>query len=148
VANDEIPPLGELDWSPNARTESLSKVFAQAVAVSKNAENWYDGKYRSKRQWGRRLRMTAIVLGIVGGVLPIVTEITSSSGKPTIAPGWTAVALVLAAGCGILDRYLGFSSAWMRFIVAMQRLERQRRDFEYAWNEARIKVSRPTRSRV
>lgn len=138
------PDLGELDWSPGSRTESLTKVFNHTVGVSEEAQRWYAAKHPSKRSSGRALRLVGLLLGGVGAVLPIISEISSSSsGKPAIAPGWAAVALVLAAGCAILDRFLGFSSAWMRFIVAEQNLERQRRDFEYAWNEARTKVSDP-----
>jgi SMODS and SLOG-associating 2TM effector domain 2 len=145
MADDiENPNLGELDWAENSRAESLTKVYDHAMSVSTAAQNWYAGKHPSKRTSGRALRLTGILLAGVGALLPIISEISSSSsGKPAIAPGWAAVALGLAAGCGILDRYLGFSSAWMRFILAEQHLERQRRDFEYQWNQARAKLSVP-----
>lgn len=145
VANDiKNSNLGELDWSPDSRSASLTKVYDHTMGVSTTAQNWYAAKHPSKRASGRALRLTGLLFLGVGGVLPIISEISSStSGKPTIAPGWAAVALALAAGCGILDRFLGYSSAWMRFILAEQRLERQRRDFEYAWNELLTKLSNP-----
>jgi SMODS and SLOG-associating 2TM effector domain 2 len=117
------------------RTASLSAVFAHAVRVSSAAQAWYAEKRPSKRAWGRTLRVLAILLGAAGAVLPIVAEITSTSGKPAIAPGWATVALTMAVACVGLDRYFGFSSGWMRFMAAEQRLVRQRHDFEYRWNE-------------
>lgn len=142
--NTEIPKLGELDWSASAQAGSLSKVFEHAMKVSQAAKDWYVEKHPSRRVRGRALRITAIALGVVGTLLPIITEITSKSGQPpTIAPGWTAVALVLAASCGLLDQFLGYSNAWMRYIVAEQRLDRHRLDFEYAWNELLKKLSVP-----
>ena len=128
--NIENKALGQLDWSEKSRVKSLTEVFEYAIGVSREAQDWYEGKHPSKRSSGRALRLTGLLFLGVGGVLPIISEISSSaSGKPAIAPGWAAVALALAAGCGILDRYLGYSSAWMRFILAEQRLESQRQDF-------------------
>jgi hypothetical protein len=102
------PELGELDWGPEGRTAALSAVFAHAVAVSTAAQAWYAQKRPSKRLWGRALRVLAILLGTIGAVLPIVVEITTTSGKPAIAPGWSAVALALAAGCVALAAISAF----------------------------------------
>jgi hypothetical protein len=73
--------------------------------------------------------------------LPIIAEITTTAGKPGVAPAWSAVALAVAAGCIGLDRYFGFSSGWMRFMAAEQRLIRQRQEFEFSWNEKLATVS-------
>lgn len=129
------PELGELDWDSTNRAAALSAVFAHAVAVSTAAQTWYAEKRPAKRLWGRALRVLAILLGATGAVLPILAEITATAGNPVIAPGWSAVALALAATCVGLDRYFGFSSGWMRFMAAEQRLVRQRHDFEYSWNQ-------------
>lgn len=148
MSNDiDTPELGELAWEPASRTASLSAVFAHAVEVSAAAQKWYAEKRPSKRAWGRGLRVFAILLGAGGAILPIVTEITSSSGKPGIAPGWAAVALALAAACIGLDRYFGFSSGWMRFMIAEQRLVRQRNDFEYSWNQIGAGLDAPPTDR-
>lgn len=137
----DTPRLGELDWAAESRTASLSAVFVHAVAVSSEAQSWYAGKRPAKRAWGRALRVLAILLGTAAAVLPIVSQITSNSGRPSIAPGWSAVAVALALGCIGLDRYFGFSSGWMRFMAADQHLARQRTDFEYAWNQIHATIA-------
>ncbi len=129
----ERPDVGELEWSVAARSESVSRVFAHATGLAVSAEDWYARKRRSKRRWGRALRMGAILLGGVAAVLPIVSEIAASDKSSTIPPGWASVALALAALLVALDHYFGFSAAWMRFMAAELRLTRLRHDFEYEW---------------
>jgi hypothetical protein len=144
VSDDlDTPELGELQWGAASRAASLSAVYAHAVAVSTAAQKWYASKRPSKRAWGRALRVAAILLGTAAAVLPIVSQITATSGKAAIAPGWSAVAVAAALASVALDRYFGFSSGWMRFMAADQRLVRQRSDFEYAWNQIRAAVNDP-----
>lgn len=134
----ERPDLDELEWSPEHRAESLSHVFGHAVGLATAAEEWYAGKRRPKRRWGRVLRVGAIVLGAAAAVLPILAQISSNDDRPSIAPGWAAVALASAAALVALDRYLGFSTAWMRFMTAELQITRLRHDFEYAWQVGRV----------
>lgn len=141
--NIETPQLGELDWSPDVRSASLNAVFEHATSCCAVAEQWYAAKRRSKRSWGRALRVMAIILGFLAAILPVIAEITTSRGKPGVAPGWAAVSLAGAAACVALDQYFGFSSAWMRFMIAEQRLSNQRERFQYAWNQHLIDVADP-----
>lgn len=85
------PDLNELDSSPAHRSESLSTVFSHAVSLATAAESWYATKRRSKRYWGRTLRVGAILLGTVAAVLPVLGQIFTNDGKPAIPPGWAAV---------------------------------------------------------
>ena len=137
------PRLGQPDWSPDQRAASLATVFNHATSVCLSAEAWYAAKRPSKRAWGRALRVAAILLGFVAAVLPVISEITSANGKAVVPPGWAAVALAAAAACVAFDRFFGFSTGWMRFITAAQALERQREEFEYAWNEVLVTVGSP-----
>jgi hypothetical protein len=131
------PDLDELDWSDEQRSRSLSVVFAHAVGLAAGAEEWYASRRRAKRLWGRALRVTAICLGAVAAVLPILSQIFTSDDKAAIAPGWAAVALAAAAALVALDHYFGFSTGWSRFMAAELRLTRLRHQFEYDWQLAR-----------
>lgn len=79
------PDLETLEWSPERRSESLSRVFGLAVGLATGEEKWYAAKRRPKR-CGRVLRIGAIVLGAVAAVLPILAEISAEDDKPSIAP--------------------------------------------------------------
>jgi hypothetical protein len=39
---------------------------------------------------------------------------TRGQGIPVIQPAWASVALLVAAACVGLDRFFGYSTAWMR----------------------------------
>lgn len=139
----ERSDLDELDWSVERRPESMARVFTHAVGLAGSAESWYARKRRAKRTWGRSLRVAAILLGGLAAVLPIVAEISTKGHTSSIAPGWATVALAAAATLVALDRYFGFSTAWMRFMEAELHITRLRHNFEYVWNAARAKMTDP-----
>jgi hypothetical protein len=138
------PDLVELDWSKPQRVASLSAVFDHAVGLARTAEAWYASKRPAKKRCGRALRLGALVLGATALVLPILGEISrSQANSAPIAPGWTAIALALAAGLITLDHYFGFSSGWMRFMATELRLTRLRHAFEHDWNAQQVSNAEP-----
>jgi len=137
------PDLDELQWSPEQRTASLATVYAHATGYATATEEWYAKKRGPKRILGRLLRAGAIVLGAVAVILPILGQIYTHEGKPTIPPAWASVALAVAAGLIALDRFFGFSTGWMRFMDAGLHVTRLRHEFEYAWQEAHAKLASP-----
>jgi hypothetical protein len=132
------PSLGELDWSSEPPTESLSTVYAHADGYARQAEEWYARQRRVKRISGTLMRAAAICLGAVAAILPILAQIFTEDGKPPIEPAWASVALGLAAALVVVDLTFGFSSGWMRFIATELRLTQLRHDFEYSWELARV----------
>jgi SMODS and SLOG-associating 2TM effector domain 2 len=124
------PDLDELDWTPERRAASLRTVYEEA-------ESWYAEKRKGKRQWGRLLRVLALLLIAAAAVIPILAQTYEHDGKPWISPAWASILLVVAAALVGLDRYFGFSSAWMRFMEAELRVTRLRHTFEYDWETTR-----------
>jgi hypothetical protein len=109
-------------------------VYAHAVDFTKEAENWYAVKRRPKRWAGRWLRVGAILLGAVAAIVPLLAQIwTDNAGEPEIAPAWATVALVGAATLIALDRFLGSTAGWMRFMTVELRLSQLRHEFQYEW---------------
>ena len=139
----ERPNLPQLAWDRDARAASLTQVFEHAVGLAVTAEQWYAGKRPAKRTAGRILRVATVILGAIAAVIPILSEITTTNGKPAVAPGWAAVSLAVAAALITLDRFFGFSSGWMRFMEAELQLTRLRHTFEYAWNSLRATSQDP-----
>jgi hypothetical protein len=144
VAGDlERPNLPQLGWDRDSRAASLTTVFEHAVGLSVKAEEWYAVKRPAKRAAGRMLRVATVILGAIAAVIPILSEITTTNGKPAVAPGWAAVSLAVAAALITLDRFFGFSSGWMRFMQAEMQLTRIRHTFEYVWNSLRSSSQDP-----
>ncbi len=141
MANDDIKrkSVEELPWDDADRAASLAVVYQHALDCAIEAEDWYKQERKSKRLWGRGLRSSAIVLGAVAAVMPVLSELSGSG----IQPGWSTVALAVGAGLVGLDRYFGFSTAWMRFMVTAQRIAELRHRFESAWQLAQSKAANP-----
>jgi hypothetical protein len=142
--NIDRPSLENLDWFQPKREESLNRVYDHATGLADESERWYLSHRRSKRRWGQGLRAAALVLGTAAAVIPILSQIlTEPNAEPAIEPGWASIALVIAAGLVALDRYFGYSSAWMRYMTTGMRIARLRQEFEYDWNHTATTVVKP-----
>ncbi|MDA0161891.1 SLATT domain-containing protein [Solirubrobacter ginsenosidimutans] len=140
IARSDLP---ELDWGAAERAASLSKVYVHAQGLAVASERWYAANRPPKRVAGRVLRVLALLLGTAAALLPILSEIFTTGDKPAFAPGWASVALVIAAALIAVDRYLGASNAWMRYMTAETQIANLRQEFEYAWNIERTRTASP-----
>jgi hypothetical protein len=134
------PDLDQLAWTPDKRGESLGVVFTHAVALAHGAEDWYAARRRAKRWGGRALRIGAIVLGAVAAILPVLAEIEGDGGN-RIPPGWATIVLAAAAMLVALDRFLGFTAGWLRYMSTELAITRLRHDFEYEWQERLVTLA-------
>jgi hypothetical protein len=141
-----------LDWSEQGSAASLRTLFEDADSKARQAIDWYLRDKRPKSRWSRSLRGVAIVLTTGGGLTPLLagsgllqgTSVASSIPIPLSQLGY--VLLALAAATVLVDRYFGFSSAWMRYMTAAMRLKAARTSFQYEWTvmEARLRGGNPT----
>ena len=105
--------------------------------------------FRSRVVWKKKgrssvsqsLRFSALILTVLGGLVPLLIAVFEA---PPDWPwlSWAAgmrfgqvgyVLLALAGGLVLLDKYFGFSTGWMRYIVAMQAIEKARESFRLDW---------------
>src|SRR3954468_4887754 len=128
------------DWSdPAAALESIRQYAERKV---QSEWLWYQRKKRWNSDRSQWLRWLALMLSILGGLVPLL--IALFSGRPNW--WWFArafdtvrfaqlgyVLLAVAAGFVLMDRYFGYSTAWMRYIVAMQTIEKAREAFRLDW---------------
>lgn len=89
---------------------------------------WYLRDKAVRRSISRLLRGCAILLGVAGGVVPLISA--ASSG---IVASWGYVLLAMAGGCLAFDHFFGLSSAWMRDIATAQALQRALTEFRLDW---------------
>jgi len=126
-------PLENLDWAPEKRRESVEKIFQYVSAHALQAMRWYLIKKNSKRFWARFLRVGAILLTALAGLLPLLAQIYQNNPKISIEPAWASVALLIAATFVGLDHFFGFSNSWMRFITAALRIKTEYEAFQLDW---------------
>jgi low affinity Fe/Cu permease len=136
VSQDIRPAeLDSLDWRPEQARQSLDAIYQYVVGVASQAIDWYLTARRQKKRWAQRLRVGAIIMVAVAGVLPILSQIFGAGSSVKIQPAWAAVALAIAVALVALDRFFGFSSAWARYMATGQAISAALNQFRLDWQQ-------------
>jgi low affinity Fe/Cu permease len=106
------------------------------VDTAARAINWYLVARRPKKRWAQRLRVGAIVMVAVAGVLPVLSQILGTRTSEVIQPAWATVALAIAVALIALDRFFGFSSAWARYMATGQAISAALNQFRIDWQKS------------
>jgi len=129
--------IPNLAWDSASASDSLRALVTHASDRAQEATDWYLRAKRGKRIGARLLRLGAIILTTAAGILPILQQIyVGADGKPPFAPAWASVLLALAVFLLAIDRFYGFSSAWLRYITAELQIKQARETFEIDWQGA------------
>lgn len=121
----DLRPRDLPEWLYDDPRESLRKIHQYACDHAENAINWYLSKRKSKRFLGRWSRFLALVLVAVSGALPILALLItdpSDNSKELIEPGWAAILVIFAGGLVAMDRFWGWTSAWVRYMTTGMRI--------------------------
>lgn len=131
----------DLSWNSDDVTGSLEGLFQFVNGRVKDAIDWYLKSKRSKKRWAILLRVISILLVFAAALLPILSQvILDKKGEQIIMPAWASVALVLAGLFVALDRFLGYSSSWIRYISTELRLQTLLDKFQVEWQCERSKL--------
>src|SRR5579859_5491469 len=107
-------PLAALSWRDPDIDKSLADLRDYVEAEGRKQVEWYYSKKRAKALASTSIRFIAIVLFVLGGLVPII--------KATLPPGTALpfdfgqagyLLIGLGAGCIGMDRYFGYSSGWI-----------------------------------
>jgi hypothetical protein len=149
--NLRLGDLSELNWTDDDVMASLRALFKAADGKAQDAIDWYLRQKTPKARWSRALRFAAILSTAGGAMAPLVAGASATlgtqspvlSGVPVSHLGYLLLALA-AAMVGI-DRFFGFSTAWMRYMMSAMRLQAAQTAFRCDWNilEAQLRGDRP-----
>lgn len=128
--------LVSLDWTPEHTRQSLDVIYRYVTDSTSQAIGWYFAARRSKKRWAQRLRVGAIIMVAVAGVLPVLSQIFGTGSSVEIQPAWSSVALAIAVALVALDRFFGFSSAWARYMAAGQAISAALNQFRLDWQQS------------
>ena len=130
-----------LNWDENNFDDSLEKLFKFTVDKAEGSIGWYATKKASKRHGARITRVTAIVAGAIGGIWPVISQISNSDNNAFMDflfnPAWATVFIAVATAALLLDKFFGFSTAWIRYITSQMKIQYLLEKFEYDWMEER-----------
>ncbi|MFG2050765.1 SLATT domain-containing protein [Micromonospora sp. NPDC048935] len=99
--------------------DSLIALFGWAEERTQLTIDWYLWRKTSRARWSKACRGAAILLGVGGGVVPLLHA--AWPGGP--GPEWGFVLLAVAGGFVLADRIFGFSSSWTRFMRTQATLQ-------------------------
>lgn len=122
--------------------ELLKLVDENYLLSIKNAEAqiaYYQAGKRSKRTWSKAIRFASILLFGLAGIFPLLRSFTFYTYEVKISD-WGYVSIALAGTLLLLDKFFGFSSAWMRYITTEMDIQKLKKDFEAKWKVENIKI--------
>jgi hypothetical protein len=139
-----------LTWTDAANAQSLETLRDYVIGQAVAAEDWYLRKRVWKRRGGLLTRLLAMLCTAVGGAIPVLVQIFGDGGKPAFSPAWASIVLGMAAAFVGLDYFLGFTSGWMRYLQAQQKIAGIVEAFQFDWEALRAGWggANPTREQV
>lgn len=121
------------DWDLSDPTKSLDKIYKWTVQNAEDQIEWYVRKKVPNRKWSLTIRAAAIVLAVLGALCPLLDATQIVKDNTILFGEWGYVFLALGAGVIGFDRYFGFSTGWMRYILTQESLEKALKEFRYDW---------------
>lgn len=128
----------QLSWSDGDTVASLDQLCKYVTGEANEAINWYERRRAWKKRGARFFRVGAILATAVAGVIPILSEIFKASPGWPISAGWASIAVAGALLLITLDRFAGFTSAWVRYLLAGQELGQILEAFRMEWEEEKL----------
>jgi hypothetical protein len=110
-----------LQWEAGQLAGPLGKLCTYAASQTEKNIDWYFRKRQTRRYFCRICRVGVILLTAFAGLLPLINEIIGGK-EHALNSLWSAVALAVAATLILLDRFYGFTSGWIRFLLTAQQL--------------------------
>jgi hypothetical protein len=141
-------PFPTISGDPEKLDKEVQELFDFAANLADGAIVWYCTKRRPKRALGWWLRVGVIVATAVAGLIPVFAELfQEADGGWSVRPGWSTVALGFAALFLALDKFGGYTSGWIRFMLAEMELTRARDEFRFDWQNAKLAWTSPRPSK-
>jgi len=124
---------------PAGGSDRLDRLYDEYVDRRlADSRAWYDRKRGRKKRLGLGIRIVAIIAAGVGVLVPIIASlVVDEHGAPRIQPGWASVAILVGAGLVWIDRFLGGTSGWIRYMVTLLEVERLRDQARIRWTMLR-----------
>jgi hypothetical protein len=132
--NIRIESIKNLDWNRENVVNSLCIAADYACSYADQSAEWYLRFKKWKRIGARWLRIGAIVLLALAGTMPMIQQlgIRAENGS-SISPVWASILMAAAVFLIALDKYLGLSTGWIRYVQAESQIRRIRQEFELDW---------------
>jgi hypothetical protein len=117
-------------WDQQQAQAKLDELYNSALALADDTIRWYHSYRTRKGKWAKGIRVIAVALLVCSTLMPYFASITSF-GTKSLYIGYLLAAI--GGGLLLLDRYYGYSTSWIRFVLTGMSLEAQRNSFVEHW---------------
>lgn len=116
---------------------SLAAMYERAQDRAQHNIRWYVTRKAFVATISRILRFAAILFVIVGGLTPLAkTTFPAAAALSSVDLAQLGYFFLAFAGvCLAADRYIGCSTAWVRYIMIASSIEKEREEFSYGWTK-------------
>ena len=133
-ATDDLEAMnfGGLPWDRDNLADSLGKAYDLACKKTLDAIKWYQSARKKRRVAAQGLRFLAALLIVGGTLVPVLKPL-----YPDDVPAEVGYVLIVASGaCLLINRAMGLSSGWIRYIRTSFILEKDLDAFQLDWAKA------------
>jgi hypothetical protein len=129
---------GALRWASDQVPLSLERLLTYVENEAAETIGWYWRSKRWKALLSRWIRLWALVLTALAGLVPIAFYILKDTvhwSAPVLDTSglWSSALVGVAAALVGLDRAFGFSSGWARYVLAATDIRRRLEEFRMDW---------------
>lgn len=139
LKNESLKTLPQ--WDDRDPAQSLDALYVLFVhSPCTETINWYFKSRRWKRRFGLGVRLLAIAAAGAGAIIPIIGGkyiISISKYTIEIESEWAAIALLIGAGLIWVDRLLGLTSGWTRYVLSGLEAAALREESAITWMETK-----------
>lgn len=125
--------LGNLDWTPEKRMESLKSVYQYVTDHAVSAMHWYSAKGKSIHRWWFLFLLSAVFFTFLAILIPLLSQILNENNQFIINPAWESVFVFLAATFVSMDRFFGLSNSRIRFVSTELLIKTKYEYFQIIW---------------
>lgn len=117
-------------WNAEQPVDSLNRLRDACIGFAADVVDWYNREKNQKRRIAKLLRSSAIVIAGISALL-----LLCSQREDTISPGWATAAIIVAGTLVAIDRFFGYTNAWIRFIESAHEIRVLLRGFRLDWEQ-------------
>ena len=130
--------VGDLKWNDiDAAAISINELYAVVHGKAQAVGRWYMQKRRDQKFAAQWLRGLAAVFAASGSVIPLLALVWPNAIRSDIG----YILFVAAGACLLLNRSLGISSSWIRYVTTAFHITTALEEFQLQWAQTMARLA-------
>ena len=132
-------------WDSSDPAASLKRIGDGVEAEAATAYEWYWRQKRARRIPSQLIQFSAVTLTALAGLLPILAQVLKNF-RVVLPPDTGPIASLcvgLAAALVGIDKAFGFSTGWVRYVMAATSITKLLQEFRMDWVALQSTASAP-----